>query len=481
MGTHDPQKELFSYQVDLDRRVRAGHPLRAVRAAVDFSFVRTEVARFYGGNGHVSVDPAVILKLMFLLFFDDVRSERELLRMLPERLDYLWFLDFGLDAAIPDHSVLSKARARWGQEVFEQLFVRTVSQCVDAGLVDGRKLHLDGSLVTAHASRESVVKSTPELIAALKAAYAQQAAKLTEPGPTPDERLVNARLVSTTDPDAAGVRSRTDSSRPRYKHHRAVDDRCGVITAVETTPGDVMENHRAATLVEQHERLTGHAVQIVVADRQYGTAENYRTFQQRGLTTHLAPLQQGPSYAEQGLFRHAQFRYDPAADAYTCPAGQTLPAVSRDATVRTTRYQTAAGVCPACPLRAQCTRAQHGRTLRRHDDYDWIARGWAQARSAAGRRDLRRRRYLMEGSFAQAANLHHFKRARWRRLWRQQIQDWLIAAVQNIKLWLRHAHRKPALAQATTFPAALSFIAQFSVRVQSSCGPWFEALPHAFT
>ena len=40
----------------------------------------------------------------------------------------------------------------------------------------------------------------------------------------------------------------------------------------------------------------------------------------------------------------------------------------------------------------------------------------------------------MEGSFAQAANLHHFKKARWRRLWRQQIQDWLIAACQNIKL-----------------------------------------------
>ena len=48
----------------------------------------------------------------------------------------------------------------------------------------------------------------------------------------------------------------------------------------------------------------------------------------------------------------------------------------------------------------------------------------------------------MEGSFAQAANEHGFKRSRWRRLWRQQIQDWLIAAVQNIKILLRDA-RKP--------------------------------------
>ena len=120
MGRREGQKELFSYQVDLDRRVRDDHPLRAIRAAVDFSFVRQEVARCYGYNGNESVDPEVILKLMFVLFFDNVKSERELMRMLPERLDYLWFLGSGLDDGIPDHSVLSKARARWGQRVLSR-------------------------------------------------------------------------------------------------------------------------------------------------------------------------------------------------------------------------------------------------------------------------------------------------------------------------------------------------------------------------
>ncbi len=64
MGVHSAQKELFSYQVDLDRRVRADHPLRAIRRVVDFSFVRGEVAHCYGSNGHVSADPEVVLKLM---------------------------------------------------------------------------------------------------------------------------------------------------------------------------------------------------------------------------------------------------------------------------------------------------------------------------------------------------------------------------------------------------------------------------------
>jgi transposase len=117
MGSQEPQKEMFSYQIDLDRRVRSENPLRRIRETIDFGFVRAEVAALYGANGNESVDPAVILKMMFLLFWDNIASERELMRMIPERLDYLWFLGYELDAAIPHHSVLSNVfsgRSKWG-------------------------------------------------------------------------------------------------------------------------------------------------------------------------------------------------------------------------------------------------------------------------------------------------------------------------------------------------------------------------------
>jgi transposase len=263
MGQHDGQAELFSYQVNLDRRVRADHPLRAIRSAVDFTFVRQEVAHCYGRNGNESVDPVVILKLMFVLFFDNVKSERELMRMLPERLDYLWFLGFGLEDEIPDHSVLSKARTRWGQAVFESLFVRTVQQCVQAGLVDGTKLHLDGSLINAHASQASVVQSSPEVIAALKRAYQVEERKLEGHQGAPQYQPINATLCSTTDPDAPCVRNSkigaSSDTRPRYKLHRAVDDRCGVITATVTTPGDIAEPTQTVPLIEQHQQNAGMA------------------------------------------------------------------------------------------------------------------------------------------------------------------------------------------------------------------------------
>ncbi len=76
---------------------------------------------------------------------------------LAERLDWLWFVGLDFDSEIPDHSVLSKARRRWGAAVFKHFFERIVWQCVQAGLVDGRKLFIDASLIEADASSNSVV------------------------------------------------------------------------------------------------------------------------------------------------------------------------------------------------------------------------------------------------------------------------------------------------------------------------------------
>ena len=102
------EPKLFYHGVSLERRVHMEHPLRKIKQLLDFDFIRSQVADTYGNNGNQSVDPAVILKLMFLLFYENVKSERALTRQLPLRLDWLWFCDYDLDEDTPDHSVLSK-------------------------------------------------------------------------------------------------------------------------------------------------------------------------------------------------------------------------------------------------------------------------------------------------------------------------------------------------------------------------------------
>lgn len=127
---------------------------------------------------------------------------------------------------MPDHSVLSKARARWGRETFERFFVRTVAQCVSLGLVDGKKIHVDSSLVRANASADSYLSAPPELADALRAAYAVEESKF-EVGEERQTRVPKHRtVVSKTDPDAtltSKKRSGGNVAEPRYKSHRVVD------------------------------------------------------------------------------------------------------------------------------------------------------------------------------------------------------------------------------------------------------------------
>lgn len=430
MGTHQPQDELFSYRVNLEKRIRADHPLRRIDAILDLSFVRPTVAPFYGNNGHVGIDPIILVKMMLLMFLDDIASERELAGVIRERLDYLWFLGYGLDDEVPNHSVLSKARARWGSEVFCQLFVRTVEQCVAAGLVNGKKLHVDSSLVRADASKDSIVKASPELVAALRQAYAQQEQKL-EPF---QSQAVNASHVSTTDPDATlGKGGGNAASQLSYKHHRIVDDAQGVITAVKTTTGCAGDAQQLPGLVQQHENNTGSKVSAAIGDKHYGTAENYRYCQQQQIAAHLGQVE-----ANVKCYPVTAFVYEPEQDRYRCPAGHYLYYHNFKKDDQLIEYKIEqASLCANCELRARCTKSKRGRSVTRPLFSELVEAGREQANSQAARRDRRRRKYLMEGSFADAANNHGFKRARWRGLWRQQIQDWLIAAVQNLRILMK--------------------------------------------
>jgi len=123
-------------------------------------------------------------------------------------------------------------------------------------------------------------------------------------------------------------------------------------------------------------------------------------------------------------------------------------------------YVTAKGVCQKCSLRAQCTQSENGgRTLKRHERQELLDRLRAHARSAVARRDIRVRQHFMEGSFAQATRFG-LKRARWRGQWRVQIQDYLIAIVQNIELLIAHARPKPRIAL-----ALINFTKQISAGV----------------
>jgi transposase len=449
------QPKLFYHQINLDQRVPRDHLLREIEREIDFDFIYSEVKDCYGDNGNVSVPPPVILKMMLLLVLYNVRSEREFMDTIPLRLDWLWFLGYDLDSEIPNHSVLSKARTRWGVEAFRNFFERIVWQCVEAGLVDGSKIFVDSSLVDANASNNSVI-DTRSLKGQLQESYKQLEARLEEKTERMDStrRYVkeNRRYISSTDPDA-GIVNR-GKAKLSYQVHRSVDGRSEVITATETTSGDVNEAHEMVPLLERHHGNTGIQAEVVVADSKYGTVENFLACHDRGVEAHIPDLKEltAKRIEKLNIFSEERFEYDRESDTYRCPAGNGLKPKSLHLNRQSRDYAAPKKICAGCELRERCTKNKSGRTIKRHLRQEELDGMREASRSTSARRDIKTRQHLMERSFARGTR-YGFDRARWRGLWRVQIQEYLIAAVQNLQVLVKYGSQPKSVVPVKQEPA----------------------------
>ena len=450
----DVQIKLFYSRINLDKRIRQDHPLRQINRHIDFDFVYNEVRDTYGQRGNVSVPPPVILKMMLLLIFYNVRSERELMDTIPERLDWLWFLGYDLDDRVPNHSVLSKARARWGVKAFQSFFDRIVTQCVQAGLVSGKKLFMDSSDIQADASNNSVV-NTKDIRRYLDKGYRQLEKRLNDDSNQEDDDDltppksgdVNSKYVSTTDPDASVQRKGAGGSKLQYKVHRGVDEQHEIITATAVSSASVNEAHLMKPLLQEHERTTGIKAETCVADSKYGTINNYLDCYDMEVNGHFDPMEKAHrGYGRrQGIFSKEEFMYRPESDTFMCPEGEELTRRNFNKKRQHWEYTASGKTCRMCRLRIQCTRSMTGRSLKRHlrqDDLDMML---TQCASRESQRDIRRRQHLMERSFARSTR-YGFKRARWRRQWRVRIQELLTATIQNIMVYIRNVKERPKTA-----------------------------------
>jgi transposase len=142
--------------ISLDELVPADHFYRQLDRVLDLGFVRDLVRDEYATKGRPSVDPVVFFKLQLVMFFEGIRSERQLLVLAADRLSVRWYLGYNLDEPLPDHSSLTRIRTRYGLEVFRRFFEAVVEQCQQAGLIWGRELYFDATQVQADAALDSL-------------------------------------------------------------------------------------------------------------------------------------------------------------------------------------------------------------------------------------------------------------------------------------------------------------------------------------
>jgi transposase len=236
MGQHDRSEALF-YYFRLEDQVPETHLLRLIDKYISFEFVRQQLKDSYSETGRPSIDPELLLRILLIGYLYGITSERKLIEELRMHLAWRWFTGLGFDQEIPHHSTFSKNRhGRFqGSKLFEQLFEQIVRQCVEAGLVQGDNLSVDGSFVEANASKQSRVPREQLAEAAqVKRNVRQYLEELEEKNPT-EEPVHEQEQVSTTDPDSTYATKGGTPARLGYYDNYLVDNHSCVIVGVQGT------------------------------------------------------------------------------------------------------------------------------------------------------------------------------------------------------------------------------------------------------
>lgn len=350
------KEKCFKVQtLTLEELVPPNHFYRALEASLDLGFVYELVKDTYASTlGRPSIDPVVFFKLQLIMFFEGIRSERQLMETVNVNFAHRWYLGYDLNEPVPDHSSLSKIRARYGLAVFQRFFERVVELCVKANLVWGKELYFDGSKIQANAAIDSWVdratwKAKQHVDGLFHSEVPTQkdmpptnGSDVTEPTPSGLDGLVQKYdgtrrnpkrkasyerttdgQVSPTDPTSTPMcRFPGDHAQLGYHLHYVVaGGKARIILAALVTPASVIDNLPMLDLERWVCARWQVKPEIAVGDTKYGTIENIVGLEKDGIRA-FVPM---TDFSKRNEFYSAeQFVYDAVRDVYLCPQGQEL-------------------------------------------------------------------------------------------------------------------------------------------------------------
>jgi len=450
MRIKQKESKLF-YNFSLSSHIPKDHFLRSVEEAIDFSFVHDLARPYYSHTGQPGIDPVVLLKMMLIGYLYDITSERKLAQELKVNLAFMYFLGYDIDEETPNHSVLSKARRRFGARIFEEFFDRLVEKCKSKGLIQAEKAFIDSSLVPANASLFSIVDCGQRV--ALKQTPKEYLKRVEEANPADDEEIHQAKkddpkskspdlpknktCYSKTDPDASLIRYKNRPLQLAYKQHISVDSGpAKVITACSTTTAAVSDEHKLTHLISKAYEKHNILPKEVGADTKYGTADNYRFLLENGI---LPSMSHHSTKSVKDLWGKDKFIYNKERDQYKCPRGHVLKNASFIKDLRHIIYRARAKHCRACKYQKECTSSAQGRSVIRHVHEASLEIAKRHLTTIRAKLTINERSGAIENVFASEKKDLGLKRAKFRGLTNVTIQSLLTAAAYNLRKLVKYA------------------------------------------
>ncbi len=423
----------------------------------------------------------MFFKLQLVMFFEDLRSERQLMRVVADRLSLRWYLGYDLHEPLPDHSSLTRIRERYGLTVFRRFFEEIVEMCVEAGLVWGEELFVDSTTVRANAAKGALVprlevvrhidelfedesgaegrdpaSGPPRADAALPGAddenlraenaaredFVSSAGRYGTKSRTPNPKKISDHVVNRTDPDACLAGHVKGTARMGYKVHYVVDGgKARVILTALVTKADVKDNQPMLDLLWHTNFRWKLRPHHVTGDSVYGTIPNVKAVEQAGIRAYMPVIDY--TWGKRALFRKDDFAYDAERDVYWCPNGEVLRNTGARKKLRLTRYVADPAVCNSCPLKFRCTEGKSGRAVNRNFDEEYFEKIKGYYGLEAYKKAMRKRKVWIEPMFAEAKQWHGMERMRLRMLERVNCEVLITASGQNIKRLLAFGGRGP--------------------------------------
>jgi transposase len=297
MGKRKPvQETLFITYDSLPRS--AGHPfyvkLNELLDEAGFDrWLEKRCVQYYEQEeprGQPSIPPGVYFRMLLVGYFEGIDSQRGIAWRCADSLSLRQFLGVALGKNTPDHSTLTNTRKRLPQEVFEEVFQFVLRMAVEKGLVFGKTVGVDSTLLEANAAMKSIVRRDTfedwkEYVTRLMREEGVIDAK-DEPSDEEvrrydkkrkNKKVSNDEWVSPSDPDSRIAEMKDGRTHLAYKAEHVVDLKSDLVLAAEVLPADHADTQTMVDSVMQaqvnlQEAGSDQEIEEAAADKGYHAA-----------------------------------------------------------------------------------------------------------------------------------------------------------------------------------------------------------------
>jgi len=267
-------------------------------------------APFYAEGGRDSIPPGCYFRMLFVGYFEGLDAQRAIAWRCADSLSLRRFLGLGAEEESPDHSSLTRIRDRLPPAVHEAVFVLVLGIAQEKGLLSGRQVGVDSTLLEANAAMKSIVRrdTGEDWKDYLRRLAAEQGVEIKndedlrrfdlQRKKAGEKKVSNDEWTSPSDPDSRIVKMKDGRTHLGHKAEHVVDLQSEFILSATVCEGtapdtDTLLPSLAAAEVNLIRAGSEEDIEEVAADKGYHSNAVLTDVKKCGIRTYIPERETG--------------------------------------------------------------------------------------------------------------------------------------------------------------------------------------------